>query len=147
MTTIAATRNEIACDRQATIGTMKIKLETKIQRYENPIFYKVPFYVGLAGNLDEFSDIFGFLLDPSAFKKPPSGKGIEGLVLSADGKLWTFKSPVNWLSLNQPYYAMGSGSHFAMGAMASGKSPAEAVAVASKLDIMTGLGVKHYAFG
>jgi hypothetical protein len=95
----------------------------------------------MAGNLDSFGAILDFFIDPSDYKKAPQLKGGEAIVLSADGKIWTFSNPTMWIHVDQPYYAIGSGMNFAMGAMASGASPYEAVRYASKLDPMTGMGV------
>lgn len=44
-------------------------------------------------------------------------------------------------ALTLPYYAIGSGADFAIGAMASGKSAKQAVEIAARFDPKTGLGV------
>jgi hypothetical protein len=142
MTTVAVSKTQIAADRQATHnGGLKFKVKSKLTSFENPIFYKYEFHVGLSGNLDQFCDILDFFLDPTGHKKAPVLKQGEGVILSADGKIWTFSNPTIWIGVDQPYYAIGSGMNFAMGAMAQGATPYEAVKHASKLDPMTGMGV------
>ena len=146
MTTIAATLKDIACDRQGTHGGgWKIQLNTKVQCFHQPIIYKKPFYVGMCGDLDNFSDTFSFFLDPTQWKKPPSGKGTEGLVLTADGKLFRFINPAQWLQVQQNYYAIGSGAPYALTAMSLGKNSKDAVKAAMKFDPGTGMGIKYYS--
>ena len=48
--------------------------------------------------------------------------------------------------MDEPTYAIGSGMHYALGALKTGATPKEAVVAASKLDPMTGLGVKVMEF-
>ena len=45
----------------------------------------------------------------------------------------------HWLEIRMPFYAVGSGRDFAIGAMHCGKTPAEAVEIASKYDLKTGM--------
>jgi hypothetical protein len=141
MTTVAVNKNQIAADLQATHnGGLKFKIKTKIIPVQQPLVYKHPFYVGLCGNVDSFSDIISWFADPTAWKKPPSGKGGDFVVLTADKKIFTFANPSQWIPVNQPYYAVGSGMNYAMAAMASGKTPYEAVKIAAKFDPNTGMG-------
>lgn len=142
MTTIATNRTQIAADRQVTHnGGLQFKVKSKLNSYENPIFYKYKFHVGLTGDTSEFSQVLDFFLDPTGYKKAPAMKKGEGLILTEDGKIWTFSNPTDWMLVDQPYYAVGSGMNFAMGALAQGASPYEAIKVASKLDPLTGMGV------
>lgn len=145
MTTIAANREQIAGDRQAThTGGLKFQMVTKIQKFKQPALYPVDFYVGLAGNVDSFFNVFAFLHDPSTYKKAPTIKGGEGLVLSKDGKIWTFCNAGNWLEVTDKFYAIGSGMNFAMGSMKAGATPVEAVKYAATLDPHTGMGVTKF---
>jgi hypothetical protein len=142
LTTIAATKSQIAGDRQANhSGGLKFKLKTKVHAFDNNLFYKTPFYVGLCGNLDQFAGVLGYFSDPSSYKKIPRMKKGEGLILSADGKIWTFTDPTTWLLVDQPYYAIGSGMNFAMGSMAAGSTAYEAVKYAATLCPNTGMGI------
>jgi 20S proteasome alpha/beta subunit len=58
--------------------------------------------------------------------------------------MFVFDDPSAWLVVDQPYYAIGSGSPFALGALAQGASAKEAVEAAAKSDPFTGMGVKSY---
>jgi ATP-dependent protease HslVU (ClpYQ) peptidase subunit len=146
MTTIAVSKSQIAGDRQAThAGGLKFRLKTKIFEFNQPILYDKPIYVGLAGNVESFADVLAWFSDPTQYKTPPALKGGEGVILAKDGKIFTFfKSPANWTVIDQNTYAIGSGSHFAMGAMAAGASPIDAVKEAIKLDPSTGMGTTFY---
>lgn len=101
------------------------------------------FYVGLCGDVDVFPDIIEFLSDPTS-RKAPKAVGGEFLVLTEDKKLFTFQNPTKWIMVNQPFYAVGSGMNYAMAAMECGKSPIEAVKIASKFDRSTGMGFKSF---
>lgn len=142
MTTIAANKFQIAGDRQANhSGGLKFKLKTKLYSFDNPLIYHTPFHIGMCGNVEEFSRIVDYFTDPMSHKKAPRLNKGEALVLSEDGKLWTFSVANNWIHIDQPYYAIGSGMNFAMGALASGASPYEAVKLAATLCSATGMGV------
>lgn len=147
MTTIAANKDSIACDLQAThSGGYKFKLTTKIGKFYQPLIYPKPFYVGFSGSVDAIPDVTDFFVNMHEYKRPPKIQGVECLVLTEDRKLYTFVNPSKWLELKEGNYAVGSGAMFAMGAMESGKDPIEAVKIASKKDPMTGLGFKTYNF-
>ena len=142
MTTIAVTRTQIAGDRQANHnGGLKFRLKTKIHSFENVIFYPKPFHVGLCGDVDQFATILNFFDNPTAYKKPPKFSGGEGIILTGDGKIWTFWQADTWTLVDQAFYAVGSGMNFAMGVMAAGGTAAEAVKYASTLDSNTGMGI------
>lgn len=147
ITTVAANRDSIACDLQAThSGGFKFKLTTKVGKFFQPLIYPKPFYVGFSGNVDAIPDVTDFFVNMHEYKKPPKVSGIECLVLTEDRKLYTFVNPSKWLELKEGNYAVGSGAMFAMGAMESGKDPIDAVKIASKKDPMTGMGFKTYNF-
>jgi hypothetical protein len=46
--------------------------------------------------------------------------------------------------VNEPFFAIGSGAPFAQTSMLLGWTPKEAIAAATKLDPMTGMGIKEY---
>jgi hypothetical protein len=145
LTTIAANKDSIACDLQAThSGGYKFKLATKIGEFYQPLMYPTKFWVGFSGNVDAIPDIMDFYTNMHEYKKAPKIGGSECLVLTADKKLFTFVNPSKWLELKEKNYAVGSGAMFAMGAMEAGKTPLEAVKIASKKDPMTGMGFKNY---
>lgn len=149
MTTIAAKvckeGGQIASDLQAThSGGLKFKLKTKILEFSQPLIWPTKFYLGLCGDLDSFSDVISYLTDPTDFKRAPRGTGGDFLVLTGDKKLFTFKSPAKWMAIDSPFYAVGTGMNYAMSAMDCGKTALQAVKVASKYDIYTGMGFKSF---
>jgi ATP-dependent protease HslVU (ClpYQ) peptidase subunit len=145
MTTIAVNKNEIACDMQATHRSgYKLKVQTKIHHYSNPLVYPKPFYIGFAGSLEDAHSVLEWFNSPN--DKPPKVRESEYIILTEDKKIYTFANPLRWIQISEPFYAIGSGGQFALGALHSGKSPKEAVLIASKCDPATGLGVKSFDF-
>jgi len=148
MTTIAATKSQIACDVQATHPSgMKFKIKTKVHEFYQPLIYPTKFYMGFCGSLDSVVPAIDFFTDPTQYKKPPKISNAEFMVLTEDKKLFMFYNPAQWIAIDQPYYAIGSGMCYAMGAMAAGKTPLEAVKLAAKYDAGTGLGYKSFNVG
>ena len=60
-----------------------------------------------------------------------------GFVYAPDGRVLWFK-PGGLEHFRTPFHATGSGAEYAMGAMAMGASPEQAVAVAMQFDTATG---------
>ncbi len=132
----------MACDLQATHGgTLKFKVKTKISAVDNPLFYPKPFLIGYCGGLEKAQEIINYV---QCAKEPMKvkNKGCEFIILTEDKKIYTFVNPHNWIEINDPHYAIGSGMHYALGALKAGASPKDAVIAASKLDPSTGMGVK-----
>ena len=147
MTTIAVTRNQIAGDLQLSHASgVTFKAGSKLMLYDMPTVYKVKFAIGYAGNVDTCFQTLEFFTNPDEWKLPKSWQNSEFVVLTADHKIYTFSDPRKWLPVGDKFYSIGSGSHFAMGAMQTGASAIEAVKVATKLDKGTGKGVSHYDF-
>lgn len=138
----------MACDLQATHSSnYKLKVKTKIFEIENKHLWNTPFLVGYSGNVDEVPGVIAYLLTADQTTKPPKAKTIEGLILTKDRKIFSFfGNPSTWIQIDQPYYAIGSGMHFAGSAMECGKTPLEAVKIASKFDTGTGMGFKTFDF-
>ena len=149
MTTIVASKEygSIACDLQYTHSSgMKFKGSSKIICL-NPILSKEIFkadatYIGFCGNADSWGDIVSWFAVPEG--RPPRCNGIEMLALTDTKQLFYGSSLKNWMKMDTKYFCVGSGMHFATAAMESGKTPKEAIQIASKLDPMTGMGVKEY---
>ncbi len=146
MTTVVCNKEEMACDLQFTnLNTgMKFKGKTKIYKFNaNPLTYNdCDFMVGFAGSASDVIAVAEFFSMPEAFDKPPKVSGMGGLVLTQKGDIFTFDHYSKWLMVNQEYMSIGSGSLVALGAVAAGSSPKEAIKIASKLDAYTGMGIK-----
>lgn len=146
MTTVAATRFQIAADRQLTHANGIIfKSGSKLISYNNPQFYPTKFVVGYAGSVDLCFKILD-CFNTDNWKLPKKWESVEFLVLTEDHKLFTFSDPHKWYPVENDFYAMGSGSHFAMGALQTGLTAKEAVQVACKLDRNSGFGVSSISF-
>lgn len=65
------------------------------------------------------------------------GGGANGFVISPDGYIIVWGDHGPW-RVDRPFYALGSGSTVAMGAMQQGASAVEAVEAAIALDIYSG---------
>jgi hypothetical protein len=147
MTTIAANRHSIASDLQYTHASgMKMKGGSKIYKIPEAsalkLFNVKVAYVGFCGNADKFADVIAWLSEPS--ENYPKTKGLEMLMLTEDHRIWHGTTVTNWMEILEPHFAIGSGMHFAQSAMACGKTPKEAVHIASKYDPSTGQGVKEF---
>lgn len=147
MTTIAASTalGAIAGDRQYTYGgTTKFLGAPKVIQIADSLskeMFGVPkTLVGFAGNADVWGQVQAFFADPT--RKLPKLRNIEFLMLNKNG-IYHATNMENWTLLNEKHFAIGSGMNFAMAAMASGKTPIEACKVASKYDVLTGLGYKE----
>lgn len=147
MTTIAVNRFAIACDMQYNYGAnQKFKGGPKVHLMNHPAckeLFGAPYaYVGLAGQVNQWGQIITWLSDPTG--NVPKTKNVEFLLLTSNGKIFHADSLKNWMRIEEPYFSIGSGMQFAVSAMAAGKTPLEAVKLASKFDVNTGMGFKEY---
>lgn len=140
----------MSCDLQFTntASGNKWKGKTKIYKFSpHPDTYPVcEFIVGFAGSASQIITIAEFFSAPDNFNKAPKVGPCLGLVLTAKGQIFMFDDYTKWLAVNEPYHAIGSGSDYALGAMALGATTKEAVKIASKHDSYSGMGVKTLKF-
>lgn len=100
-------------------------------------------FVGFCGNADVWGDVVAWLTTLDG--KPPKTKGdVEFLMLNDQG-IYHATNMNNWMKIEEPHFSIGSGMQFAMAAMDAGKTPMEAVKLASKRDRSTGMGFKEYS--
>ena len=102
--------------------------------------------MGYSGNVDDVVKVLEFLNAPGLVKKPKITGRSEFLAVTKDRKIFSFIDPTTWVSIEDPYYAIGSGAPYALGAMYNGASPKEAIKAASKFDPYTGNGIKFLEF-
>lgn len=101
-------------------------------------------YIGAAGDAISIGRAWMFLDNPAIFdNKVPKIKNCEFIALTKDGIATSIDLRM-WFPLEDDFYAIGTGAQYAMGAMAAGKSPKDAILVATEKDIYTGMGVKNY---
>lgn len=149
MTTIAVDKQSMACDLQFTYGGhMKFKGLTKIievPKYtaEN-IFKSSKAFVGFCGSVDEWPKAMDYLMYLQNYEKPVKIKELELLALTDNKDIYHATTLQNWMRIDHQYFSIGSGCHYASGALAAGKTPLEAVKIAAKFDPKTGMGFKQY---
>lgn len=130
MTTIAWRGLTMAADTQLNHQGIK-NHGTKIHRTDNAI-------IGVAGDYMA-AMVFVDWYENRESRRPDLGHedGFEALVLTAEGvEYWT--ANLRPTPITSDYYAIGSGSHLALGAMFMGATPAQAVEVAANFDLHTG---------
>lgn len=120
------------------------KSSSKLYEFENKLIYPKKFIVGFCGDVDTALHTLDFFIDPANWKPSKKTRDCEFVALTADHKMYTFSNPTKWVPLDGKFYAIGSGSHFAMGAMQAGSTPKEAVEHAIKLDKASGYGVTFF---
>ena len=95
--------------------------------------------VGYSGNSSDIGSVFSWLSNP--VDKAPRVRSTELMVLTSNKEIYTNYNLGGWIFVDKPYYSIGSGSHFALGVLATDKGASKAVEVASGLDPSTGMGV------
>jgi hypothetical protein len=134
----------MACDHQYTHnGGIVFKGNHKMLVLEKEVaeafFNAKKAIVGYAGRADAIGSVFSWLSEPT--EKPPKLNNSELIVLTSNKQIYTSFNLTDWIFVDKPYYSIGSGSHFALGAMAASKGPSKAIEVASGLDPGTGMGI------
>lgn len=128
MTTIIATVESMASDRRVTGGPM-FKC-TKIARIKGSLY-------GGAGDMAQILKMFEWFKNPDMKPDWKFQPEFEILQLSPEG-LFLWGSEMIAIPVGMPYYAIGSGAAFALGALECGAPPNEAIRVAHKFDPYTG---------
>lgn len=135
MTTIAWDGTTLAADTRSVCDCVPVRV-SKLFRVDHLV------YAGV-GNLAECHVIAQWLAAGSPASDRPSCEddGRCGIVVDLrTGKASRLigKAKVIQIPIHEPFEAMGSGSQFAMAAMALGKTAAEAVKLAMRFDVFTG---------
>lgn len=134
MTVIATDGHTIAADSLMTYGSERAAQPAeKLIRKDGRIFA-----VSGVGIMNVLVDWFLGGADPEkAPKLGPDGQwGL--LVIESDGRMNYLTSTMPYMQRAAPPFVLGSGGDFALGAMHAGASPAEAAAIACKLDVHCG---------
>lgn len=135
MTTIAFREGVLAADSIISYSGFNLGEADKIVRAGD-------YYVALAGSaylrqpLEEWLASGACQADLPVLLQENSGQ-FSALVMNKYGHVFEYDNGF-LLQVNAPYYAIGSGSHFAIGALAHGASAMEAVAAACKHDKASG---------
>jgi ATP-dependent protease HslVU (ClpYQ) peptidase subunit len=131
LSTVAANRRMIAADSMNCDHTELVDTCQKLHRTSIGI-------VGFAGS-EQSTMLFLEWVEGGCPRddKPDVGEEIEALVLSERG-LSVYYGKLVEVPVHGEFWAAGSGGNIAMGAMAAGKGPKEAVEIACVLNAATG---------
>ena len=135
MTTVAYKDGVLACDKQGTDCNVATGADYKAIIAGNTVYV-------ITGTLTRGLRFIGWLTNGSE-GKPPKLK--DTLVIEFDkitGMCKLHESAHVALPVTDRIMAKGSGGDIALGAMHAGATPREAVKIATKLDIYTGIGVQ-----
>lgn len=135
MTTIAWDGHTLAGDRQSTWGGTATKTR-KIFRAEHTDGRKMIY--GCAGLSHECQAYTRWI---NGEIEKPDFTDLSILSIDQKGRIWHTNQTLLWVRIMARQWAIGCGCDYALGAMAAGKTATEAVRIASKLDVHTGLGV------
>lgn len=136
MTTIAYSAGVMAADTQVTAGNRKFRTH-KVRRMADG---------GLIGGAGHLTNILrvqrwaeeGFSGELPELKDGEDDEGeFECLVVMGDGSAYLLDSELELMPIHDEFIALGSGGNYAMGAMACGMSPLEAVRIAARFDAAT----------
>lgn len=97
---------------------------------------------GIVGAAGDWSDVLKFWDDLGSRRKKKEGglhdhSEFEGIELHPSG-IYLYDAAGKRYPIKDEYFAIGSGGPYAMGAMAMGATPEEAVAIAARFDPGTG---------
>ena len=129
MTTIVCDRKTMVADKRASGDTLF--LTTKIFRINNSL-------IGFSGNIEQALRFMEWRRSPDTKPCFDGGFQCEVIELSACGALTWWGAEMVGIKIENDHYAIGSGSQFALGAMAMGASPAKAIKIAARWDGATG---------
>jgi hypothetical protein len=131
MTTIVADLYGMGSDKRVSGGTMFTA--EKIQRIKGSLY-------GGCGNFEQVLKMFEWFKNPDMKPEWKFEPDFEILQLSPEG-LFFWGSEMIAIPIMLPYFAIGSGGHYALGAMECGADLTHAIKVASKYDSSTGHGI------
>jgi 20S proteasome alpha/beta subunit len=145
MTTIATDGITLATDTRMVSGYINQGHAEKVVQFVDEDGETITLAgAGEYGKVRKFFDWVVEGCDPAEYSDA-DGEYSNFLMISK-GKLYSFEG--HHVPFEAPYpVAIGSGSHFALGAMLHGASPEEAVKIAMQLDVNTGGDVIVYDVG
>lgn len=134
MTTIAWDGKSLVADRQTTKGSTRGTM-CKIFQLNNNRF------LAGAGDAVEINQVVHWMKAGGKKKMKPDIEESEFLMLDKRGKKCYFMDHRLVPMVCESFSAIGSGSDFALGAMAAGVDAERAIQIASRLDVFTGEGL------
>lgn len=138
MTTIAANREMVAADSQ---GTREDGLIVSMREQKVKVLGPDRDIVACQGREDEITEFEEWWDQGRPVDETPdlgSDDGFAAIVLTREGKLFKVYERCTPVEVPDDFIALGSGDAVAMGAMAAGKTPEEAIEIACRLNMYTG---------
>jgi ATP-dependent protease HslVU (ClpYQ) peptidase subunit len=126
MTTVAWRGEVLAADSALTCGNMQGKF-TKILRKRGVAY-------GFCGDADAVHTVMGLLSGGAHHAELKRLKADLGILILTPEGCFLSDQDMQPLKLENEFWAIGSGAEYAMGAMAAGKSAAQAVEIACQFD-------------
>ena len=137
MTTIVCNREGMCADKRVTGGTMF--KTSKIHRVNGGL-------IGYCGHIESALKFIEWRKNPDT-KPEYEEKNWEALELTADGRLLWWGAGLIPIEIEDEYYAVGSGSGYALGAMSMGATLQQAIKIAATYDPGTGPDVQSLKLG
>lgn len=133
MTTIVATKKGIYADTRCSFTTpFKV---SKVVNIGQSVFAG-------AGDLDDLARFFEWQRKGGKAKGAPQLEGNLDILEVCAGEIFIWGTKLVRLQVNENVYSVGSGSHYATGAMAMGATPKQAIEVAARFDPQTALPIE-----
>lgn len=136
MTTIAYKQGVIACDNQMTYQGVRYRAPYKLQKRERFVYVVTG---EIAPGLTAVDCI-----DRGEPDDRPEAEYSIFQMCRRTGRLWEWEHVGERLPILEKFHAVGSGSHLALGAMAAGATPGEAIRIACAWDVHSGFGVQEF---
>lgn len=130
MTTVACTRSEMAADSRISANGDTFP-GTKIFRINGYLY-------GCAGLYQASVRFIEWARRGEKGKLPKLAREFSALKLTTDGIFVITSDDPTWMLCDSDYFAIGSGKDLALGAMAHGAAPLDAVHTAIKWDMLSG---------
>lgn len=142
MTTIAWDGRTLAADRRRTLGDTPTPAR-KIFDVKAPDGRR--YLVGCAGDSWDCVAFMRWMRTQKPEDKPALSN-FSAMAIDERHRVWYVAEKLVYHEIVMPFWAIGSGSDYALGAMAAGKTAREAIRIASRLDIHTGNGCDTLSF-
>lgn len=134
MTTVAYAKGIMAADTQMTFGDATKARVSKIVRLTDGSLF------ACAGSQSQNARLKAWALEGFIPENRPRfgpKAEVEALLIKPDGTIWYYDGSAIPDKLEDKFYAIGSGGAYALGAMACGRSAAQAVRIAARYDSTT----------
>lgn len=147
MTVIAWDGRSIAADKMMCVGDTPMAT-TKLRKV---VFEGYEYVVGVTGGLDYGLALIDWWVKGADQEKWPAFQATDNwtrlIVVPPGSKPYWFERMPYPIECNDEFAAWGSGRELALGALAMGASAKEAVEVANRLGLYSGLGVDVFEVG